>query len=54
MKMHLMNILNQLEATHEEKKLTVKRFKGRPISHSAVVNFLETLRNLTNQKPSSV
>ncbi len=54
MKMHLMNILNQLEATHEEKKLTVKRFKGRPISHSAVVNFVETLRNLTNQKPNSV
>lgn len=54
MKMHLMNILNQLDATHEEKKLTVKRFKGRPISHSAVVNFVETLRNLTNQKPNSV
>lgn len=45
MKMHLMNILNQLEATHEEKKLTVKRFKGRPISYSAVVNFVETLRS---------
>jgi hydroxymethylglutaryl-CoA reductase len=45
MKMHLMNILNQLDATHEEKKLTVKRFKGRPISHSAVVNFVETLRS---------
>lgn len=44
MKMHLMNILNQLEATHEEKKLTIKRFKGRPISHSAIVNFIETLR----------
>ncbi len=44
MKMHLMNILNQLEATHEEKKLTIKRFKGRPISHSAIVNFVETLR----------
>lgn len=54
MKMHLMNILNQLDATHEEKKLTVKRFKGRPISHSAVVSFVENLRNLTNQKPSSV
>lgn len=54
MKMHLMNILNQLEATHEEKKITVKRFKGRPISHSAVVNFVETLRSLTNQKPNSV
>lgn len=44
MKMHLINILNQLEATHEEKKLTIKRFKGRPISHSAIVNFVETLR----------
>lgn len=44
MKMHLMNILNQLEATHQEKKLTIKRFKGRPISHSTVVNFVETLR----------
>lgn len=54
MKMHLMNILNQLEATHEEKKLTVKRFKGRPISHSAVVSFVETLRDITNQKPNSV
>lgn len=48
MKMHLMNILNQLEANHEEKKLTVKRFKGRPISHSAVVSFVETLRSQNN------
>ncbi len=45
MKMHMMNILNQLEVSQEEKKLTLKRFKGRPISHSAVVNFIETLRN---------
>ena len=45
MKMHMMNILNQLEVTQEEKKLTLKRFKGRPISHSAVVSFVETLRN---------
>lgn len=44
MKMHIMNILNQLEATHEEKKITLKRFKGRPISHSAVVSFIDTLR----------
>ncbi len=44
MKMHLINILNQLEATHDERKLTLKRFKGRPITHSAVVSFVETLR----------
>lgn len=44
MKMHLINILNQLEANHDERKLTLKRFKGRPITHSAVVSFVETLR----------
>ena len=44
MKMHLMNILNQLEATDEEKRLTTLRFHGRPISHSAVVDFVENLR----------
>jgi len=44
MKMHLMNILNQLSATDEEKKLTVLRFQGRPISHSAVVDFVGNLR----------
>lgn len=44
MKMHLMNILNQLSATEEEKKMTALRFHGRPISHSAVVDFVENLR----------
>lgn len=44
MKMHLMNILNQLQTTEQEKKLTLARFKGRPISYSAVVQFVETLR----------
>jgi hydroxymethylglutaryl-CoA reductase len=44
MKMHLMNILNQLSATEEEKKMTTLRFHGRPISHSAVVDFVENLR----------
>lgn len=44
MKMHLMNILNQLSATEEEKRLTTLRFHGRPISHSAVVDFVGNLR----------
>jgi len=44
MKMHLMNIINQMKATKDETKLTLARFKGRPISHSAVVNFIKTLR----------
>lgn len=45
MKMHLMNILNQFNASEEERKLTVKHFEKNTVSHSAVVNFLETLRN---------
>jgi len=44
MKMHLMNIINQMNASKDETKLTLARFKGRPISHSAVVNFIKTLR----------
>jgi len=44
MKMHLINIINQLQSTKNERKLTLARFKGRPISHSAVVNFIKTLR----------
>tara|TARA_R110002124_G_scaffold99337_1_gene245332 strand:- start:63636 stop:64961 length:1326 start_codon:yes stop_codon:yes gene_type:complete len=45
MKMHLMNILNQLEATSEEKEKTQIHFKENPVSHSAVVNYIENLRN---------
>jgi hydroxymethylglutaryl-CoA reductase len=44
MKMHLMNILNQLEATKEEKENAVKYFKENAVSHSSVVSFLENLR----------
>ncbi|OAD91547.1 hydroxymethylglutaryl-CoA reductase, degradative [Aequorivita soesokkakensis] len=45
MKMHLMNILNQLEATKEEKENAVEYFKENAVSHSSVVSFLEKLRN---------
>ncbi len=44
MKMHLMNILNQLEATKEEKENAVEYFKENAVSHSSVVSFLENLR----------
>lgn len=37
MKMHLLNILNQLEATEEEKKIIVDHFKTNTVSHSAAV-----------------
>jgi hydroxymethylglutaryl-CoA reductase len=45
MKMHLMNILNQLEATKEEKENAVEYFKENAVSHSSVVSFLEKLRS---------
>ena len=44
MKMHLMNILNQYEATKEEKKEAVEYFKSRTVSHSEVEKLLNSLR----------
>jgi len=45
MKMHLLNILNQLGATPAEKKELISHFKKNTASHSAVVNAFEALRN---------
>ncbi|MBP1839198.1 hydroxymethylglutaryl-CoA reductase, degradative [Formosa algae] len=44
MKMHLMNILNQFEANAEEKINLVNHFKTHTVSHSAVVEAIEKLR----------
>jgi hydroxymethylglutaryl-CoA reductase len=44
MKMHLNNILNQFDATNEERLLIKKHFNENTVSHSAVVCFIETLR----------
>lgn len=44
MKMHLMNILNQLKASPPEKEVLVKYFKHHNVSHSAVEEQLEKLR----------
>lgn len=44
MKMHIMNILNQLQATNEEKLVVLKHFEDKTVSHSAVVDFIEDLR----------
>jgi hydroxymethylglutaryl-CoA reductase len=44
MKMHLMNILNQFQANEEERKQVVKHFEKNTVSHSAVVDYLETIR----------
>jgi len=45
MKMHLMNILNQLEASTAEKEEAVAYFYVNQISHSAVEHFIEKLRS---------
>ncbi len=44
MKMHLMNILNQLQANREEKELMVAYFKDKTVSHSAVVEKFNELK----------
>ena len=44
MKMHLNNILNQFEATEEERYSIRKHFKHNVVSHSGVVDYIENLR----------
>lgn len=45
MKMHLLNILNQLGATTTEKEAMIKHFKTHAVSHGAVVEALKTFRD---------
>ncbi len=45
MKMHLMNMLNQLGASENEKRNAVKHFETNPVSHSAVNDHIKHLRN---------
>lgn len=44
MKMHLMNILNQMGATEEDKKVLIGYFRTRTVTHSTVKEALEQLR----------
>jgi hydroxymethylglutaryl-CoA reductase len=44
MKMHLNNIINQFEATDEERILIQKYFKKNTVSHNTVVTYIEGLR----------
>jgi hydroxymethylglutaryl-CoA reductase len=44
MKMHLNNILNQFEATPEERTAVKNHFKQHVVSHSAAVELIENLR----------
>lgn len=49
MKMHLTNILNQLQASEEEKKKAQIYFKNNPVSHTSVAEFLTDFRSPSNQ-----
>ena len=44
MKMHLNNILNQFNTNDVERLATSRHFKNNPVTHSAVVEFIENLR----------
>lgn len=44
MKMHLFNILNQFNATEEEKKYFVAYFKNKTVSHHEVISELKKIR----------
>tara|TARA_R110002073_G_scaffold145532_5_gene297711 strand:- start:11694 stop:12977 length:1284 start_codon:yes stop_codon:yes gene_type:complete len=46
MKMHLMNILNQLGASESEKKEVADYFEGKTVSHSAVVEKYKELKGV--------
>jgi hydroxymethylglutaryl-CoA reductase len=45
MKMHLMNILNQIETTKTEKAQALAYFTSNTITHSSVVRYIERLRS---------
>ena len=45
MKMHLMNILNQLGANDQEKTVIANYFEGKTVTHSAVVDKFQEIRN---------
>lgn len=44
MKMHLGNIINQFEATTDEREVIENHFENNPVSHASVVSFIENLR----------
>ena len=50
MKMHLLNILNQLGAHKEEIEKIKEYFKDKVVEHSAVVNFFNKIRGINKEK----
>ena len=50
MKMHLLNILNQLGANKEEIEKIKEYFKDKVVEHSAAVNFFNKIRGINKEK----
>jgi hydroxymethylglutaryl-CoA reductase len=50
MKMHLLNILNQFDATEDEKEKAKVYFEDKKVSYSAVDTFIQSLREPTLNK----
>jgi len=48
MKMHLLNILNQHQASSTEKEIIQAQFKEGNVTHKAVVDAIEKLRQWPN------
>jgi hydroxymethylglutaryl-CoA reductase len=46
MKLHLVNILNQLHANEKEKDAALKYFSNRTISYNIVIEFLALMREI--------
>ena len=50
MKMHLLNIINQLGGTSEERKIIKDYFSDKVVSHKAVVDYFCALRGITQEE----
>jgi len=50
MKMHLLNIINQLGGTAEERKIIKDHFSDKVVSHKAVVDYFCALRGITQEE----
>ena len=50
MKMHLLNIINQLGGTAEERKIIKEYFVDKVVSHKAVVDYFCALRGITQEE----
>jgi hydroxymethylglutaryl-CoA reductase len=45
MKMHLINLLNKLNANEKEKRLAIEHFKNHKINNASVELFLKNIKN---------